>query len=303
MSTLDEVIDATLNDYLLTGQREPRNVLDSNPTSSSTSISLLYAPRGIQEGAKVAIDFEDCYVVASDAGAKTATLIRGQFGTTAAAHTSGATIWSNPKWTRAQILRAINSELKSLSGAGLFQMATEDLTFNSQIRGYDMDGVTPDDVISVYEIMADYPGPANAPVQISSFRVVRDAQAVDFPSGVGIIVNEPGHPGHPMRVLYRKRFTALTAADASTDVATAAGLDTEAHDLLSIGAAIRLVSGSEVRRSQLNAQPDTRRAEEIPPGAVLQSVNGLIKLRDQRLKEEKARLARRYPVRKVTAAY
>ena len=299
MSTLDEVIDATLNDYLLDGQREARNVLNSSPNSSATSIDLLYHPRGIQEGARIAIDFEDCYVVTSDVGAKTATIIRGQFGTTAAAHTSGATVWSNPKWSRAQVLRAINSELKALSGAGLYQMATVDLTFNSQVRGYDMTSVTPDDVISVYEIMADYPGPQNAPVQISSFRVVRDAQTADFASGIGIILNQPGHPGQTMRALYRKRFSAVTSAQAGTDLSSTAGLDAEAHDLLSVGAAIRLISGSEVRRSQRNAQPDTRRAEEIPPGAVLQSVNGLIKLRDQRLREEKARLARRYPARKI----
>jgi hypothetical protein len=34
----------------------------------------------------------------------------------------------------------------------------------------------------------------------------------------------------------------------------------------------------------------------------LQSVRGLMALREQRLKEEKARLARRYPARKVMAS-
>lgn len=299
MSTLDEVIDQTLNDYLLTGQREPRNVLTTTVTSGATGLAFDYSLRSIQEGAKLSLDFEDCYVVASDVGAKTATVIRGQFGTTGAAHTAGATVWVNPKWSRAQCLRAVNAELRALSGAGLYQMATVDLTFNSQVRGYDMTGVTPDDVISIYEIMADYPGPQNAPHQIRSYRVIRDAQTADFASGIGIILNEPGHPGQTIRVTYRKRFTAVASASASTDMATAAGLDVEAHDLLSIGAAIRLHSGSEIRRSQPNAQPDTRRAEDVPPGATLQSSKGLIALRDQRLREEKARLARRYPVRKV----
>ena len=299
MSTLDEVIDQTLNDYLLTGQREPRNVLATTVNTTETSLGFDHSLRSIQEGAKVSIDFEDTYVISSDVGTKTATVIRGQFGTAGVAHTAGGTVWVNPKWSRAQCLRAVNAELRALSGAGLYQMATVDLTFNSAIRGYDMTGVTPDDVVSIYEIMADYPGPQNAPVQIRSYRVVRDAQAADFASGIGIILNEAGHPGHTVRVTYRKRFTAVTSAEAATDLATAAGLDVEAHDLLSIGAAIRLHSGSEVRRSQLNAQPDTRRAEETPPGAVLQSSKGLIALRNQRLAEERARLARRYPVRKV----
>jgi hypothetical protein len=191
--------------------------------------------------------------------------------------------------------------LKSLSGAGLYQMATVDVTFNSQISGYDLTGVTPDDVISIYEVMSDYPGPQNSPVSISSFRVLRDAQAADFPSGIGILLNEPGHPGFTIRVVYRKRFTPVTAADAAVDMFTSSGLDTEAHDLLAIGSAIRLISGAEVRRSQWGAQPDTRRAEEVPPGATLQSARGLMALREQRIGEEKARLARRYPVRKLMA--
>jgi hypothetical protein len=302
VSTLDEVIDSALNDYLLTGQREVRNVLASDITSSATTLTTSYAVRGILEGARLCADYEDMYVVTSDSGAKTATVIRGQFGTTAAAHVTGATLWVNPKWSRAQLLRAVNDEIKSLSGAGLFQMVTVDLTFNSQISGYDMTGVTPDDVMSIYEIMADYPGPQNSPVPISSYRVLRDAQTADFPSGMGILLNEPGHPGHTIRVTYKTRFDTVTSADAATDLATAAGLDVEAHDLLSIGAAIRLVSGSEIRRSQLGAQPDTRRADEVPPGATLQSVRGLMALREQRLKEEKARLARRYPARKVMAS-
>jgi hypothetical protein len=302
VSTLDEVIDSALNDYLLTGQREVRNVLASDITSSATSLSVSYAVRGILEGARLAVDYEDMYVVTSDVGALTATVIRGQFGTTGAAHVTGATLWVNPKWSRAQLLRAVNDELQSLSGAGLYQMATVDLTFNSQISGYDMTGVSPDDVMSIYEVMADYPGPQNNPVPISSYRILRDAQAADFPSGMGILLNEPGHPGFTIRVAYKTRFTQVTSADSAIDLSTSSGLDVDAHDILSIGAAIRLVSGAEVRRSQLGAQPDTRRAEELPPGATLQSVRGLMALRDQRMKEEKARLARRYPARKVMAS-
>lgn len=299
MSTLNQVIDSTLYDYLLTGQREARNVLNSSPNSSATSIDLLYTPRGIQEGARISIDFEDCYVVSSDAGAKTATIIRGEWGSTAAAHSSGATIWVNPKWSRAQVLRAVNAELDSLSGLGLFQMATLDITYNSAVAGYDLTGLTPDDVLEIYEIRADAPGPQKGWRPITSWRLVRDAPTTDFPSGLGLILFEPANPGHTVRVIYKKRFTQLTTSDATTDLATAAGIDREAHDLVALGAAVRLVSGTEVRRSQQNAQADTRRAEEIPPGAVTQSYTGLVKQHEKRLREERSRLARRYPVRKA----
>lgn len=297
MATLDQVIDSCLTDYLLTGQREPRNVLQTTVDADDTTVALTYSVKGAQEGSRLAVDFEDCYVVASDPTAKTATVIRGQFGTSGAAHTAGATIWVNPKFSRAQILRAVNDELRSLSAAGLYQMATLDLTFLPTVMGYDFTGVTPDDVLDVYEVLADYPGPTTAWVPLTHYRVIRDAPSGDFPSGMGIVLNEGGHPGFTVRVTYKTRFTAMTSSQGASEVATVSGLDSEAHDLLAIGAAIRLVSGAEVRRSQLNAQPDTRRAEEVPPGATLQSVRGLMALREQRLAEEKARLARRYPVR------
>lgn len=297
MATLDATIDTCLTDYLLTGQREPRNVLATTVDSDDTAVVLTYTVRSAQEGARVSIDFEDSYVVSSDATAKTLTVIRAQFGTTAAAHTSGATVWVNPKWSRGQVLRAVNAELDSLSGLGLYRMATIDLTFNSAVAGYDMTGLTPDDVIDVYEVRADDPGPAQHWRPINQWTLIRDAPATDFASGLGLVLYEAGSPGHTVRVTYRKRFSQVTTADASTDLATSAGIDREAHDLVALGAAVRLMAGVEVRRSQLSAQPDTRRTEELPPGAVLQSYTGLVKQYEKRLREERSRLARRYPTR------
>ena len=297
MATLDATIDTALHDYLLTGQREPRNVLATTVDSDDTSVVLTYSVRSAQEGAKVSIDFEDSYVVSSEPTSKTLTVIRAQFGTTGAAHTSGATVWVNPKFSRAQVLRAVNAELDSLSGLGVFRMATVDLTFNRSVAGYDMTGLTPDDVIDVYEVRADDPGPSKGWRPITSWSLIRDAPTGDFTSGLGLVVFEPGSPGHTLRVTYRKRFSQVTTADASTDLATSAGIDREAHDLVALGAAVRLMSGVEVRRSQLNAQPDTRRAEDVPPGAVLQSYTGLVKQYEKRLREERNRLARRYPIR------
>lgn len=298
MATLDAVIDQCLNDYLLAGQREPRNVLDTTVNTSVTSLVLDYDVKGAQEGARVSLDFEDCYVVDSDAGTKTLTVIRGQFGSAAAAHTAGATVWVNPKWSRAQVLRALNAELDALSGLGLFQMATIDLTFNAAVQGYDLTGLTPDDVIDVYEVRADAPGPSKGWRPIESWRLIRDAPTGDFASGLGLVVFDSGFPGHTLRVTYKKRFTQLTAANAAQDVAPVAGLDREAHDLLALGTAIRLGVGLEVKRNQQSAQPDSRRSEDVPPGAAGGSMKWVRELRERRLGEEKSRLARRYPVRK-----
>lgn len=297
MATLNAVIDTCLSDYLLTGQREPRNVLNSSPNSSDTTFTLLYSLRSAQEGARLSVEFEDSYVVQVEPTSKVVTVIRGQFGSTAASHTSGDTVWVNPKFSRAQVLRAVNAELDDLTGEGIYRMATIDLTYNSAVAGYDMTGLTPDDVIDVYEVRADDPGPSQGWRPITNWSLIRDASTTDFASGLGLVLFEGGSPGHTVRVTYRKRFSQVTASDAGTDLATSAGIDREAHDLVALGAAVRLMSGVEVRRSQVSAQPDTRRAEELPPGAVLQSYTGLVKQYERRLRAERNRLARRYPIR------
>lgn len=224
-------------------------------------------------------------------------MIRGQYGTTGASHAAASTVWVNPKYSRFQVLRAINEELRSLSAAGLYRVTALDLTATATRSGYDMTGVTPDDVLDIVEVLADQPGPATHWQPISSYRLIRDASTTDFASGLGIVLNEPGYPGHTVRVTYKRRFSSVAIADAATALETSAGIDPEAHDIVAIGAAIRLLASREVRRSQLNAQPDTRRGEEVPPGASLQSARGLIALWERRIAEEKTRLARRYPSR------
>lgn len=295
MTTVDATVDAVLG-HLLDGQREARNVLTTTLDDNDTSVVLDHHPRGAQEGARVSIDFEDMYVFNTDVASQTLTVLRGDAGSTAAAHTSGAIVWVNPKWSRFQVLRAVNAELAALPARGVVGFATLDLTFSAPVAGYDLDGLTPDDVLDIYEVLADQPGPATHWRPISSWRLVRDAPD-DFPSGLGIVLNESGYPGHTVRVTYKTRFTAATPADGGDDLTEVAGIDANAHELVALGAALRLLAGREVRRNQLGAQPDTRRAEDVPPGASLQSSRGLQAVYDEELKAVKADQNRRYPSR------
>ena len=64
-----------------------------------------------------------------------------------------------------------------------------------------------------------------------------------------------------------------------------------------VGAQIRLMAGREVKRNFTESQGDTRRAEEVPAGAVGNSITNLLRLRRDRIQAEAARLARQYPLR------
>ena len=65
-------------------------------------------------------------------------------------------------------------------------------------------------------------------------------------------------------------------------------------DLPPLGAEIDLTLPREISRNFMESQPDPRKAQEVPAGAVSGSVNALINRRMQRMSEEADRLQRQY---------
>lgn len=298
MTTTADLIAECRNDYLMTGARDARNQLAADIIdTTSTGFSFTYDLGGIDVGAKVAVDLEDCYVWAATSGTKQATVSRGDFGSTAATHTTAATVLVNPIVSDAQILRQINSELQSLSSPanGLFQMKTVDVTYNASIDGYDLAGVT--DVISVYGLRYAAIGPQREYpwIDFGSWEHARSLDTAVFPSGQAIFVRGHVDPGRKVRVWYKAPYSPL--ATMTDDVATVTGMHVEAHDILPLGVAVILTAGREIRRNFNENQGDTRRAQEVPPGANLGANRGLMQQHATRVREEAARLNALYPMR------
>lgn len=298
MTTTADVIAECRNDYLMTGARDARNQLGAGVgDTTSTGFTFGYDLGPIDVGAKVCVDLEDCYVWAAVPGSKTATVSRGDFGSTASTHALGATVLVNPIVSDAQILRQVNSELQSLSSPanGLFQMKTVDVTYNASIDGYDLAGVT--DVISVYGLryaeigsQREYPW-----IDLGQWEHARSLDTTVFASGQAIFVRGHVDPGRKMRVWYKAPFTPL--ATMTDDVTTVTGLHAEAHDILPLGVAVILTAGREIRRNFTENQGDTRRAAEVPAGANLGANRGLMQQHAIRVREEAARLNALYPMR------
>jgi hypothetical protein len=57
------------------------------------------------------------------------------------------------------------------------------------------------------------------------------------------------------------------------------------------------LASREVKRNFIESQGDTRRADEVPSGAMNASVTNLLRLRRDRIQAEAARLNRQYPTR------
>lgn len=294
MTTLAELLAECRNDYLMTGTRDARNALSGSHNNSTTTFTFTYDVGTIDKGSRLSVDLEDVYVYAKNA--TTATVARGDFGTAAATHADGAKVLVNPRFSDAQILRAINHELQSLSSPanGLFQMKSVDVTFNAAIDGYDLTSVT--DVLSVYKLAYKDTGSSKEwpVIDNAGWQYIRDLSTAEFASGKAVFIRQGGWPGNAVRVWYRAPFTALSAV--TDNVLSTSGLHAEAHDILALGAAIRLTAGREIHRNFDETQGNTRRAVEVPPGANLGANRGLMQQYAKRVGEEQARLSAMYPV-------
>lgn len=295
MTTANDLIDATL-DWVLGGQDENVNVLASSPTSSDTALTFSYDLDGIVPGSMIGIDLEVMRVVDINSTSKTATVIRGQRGSTAASHAAGAVVQVSPRFSRWSVFRAINDDLDSLSGFGLFQMKTVEFTFNPSIMGYNLAGVT--DIDQIYSVRYEVPGVQKEwpLLRQSDFRFERDSATADFASGFSLTLYRQGYAGKKVRVAYKAPFTRMTAG--TDNVQTIAGLPASANDLPPLGASIRLISGHEAGRVGYERQPDVRRQAEVPVGSNISAAQGWMRLRQSRIDDELRRLSRRYPVRR-----
>lgn len=290
MTTAGNLVDRVAQN-LLAGTVEERNKIASSINASVTSIPVTYSLGSLAEQTVFEIESEMLYVWAVDVANKTLTVERGFGGTTAASHSSGTVLTVNPKFPRWQILQALNDELADLSSPmnGLYQIKTVDLSYNGSDRAIDMVGVT--SILDLYDVRWRYQDD-DYPV-VRNVRLMRDMPTTAFASGLALTF-DMGIGSGDVRVIYKDKYTPFST-EAST--LTSSGAGTELADLLVLGAQIRLIAPREIKRNFVESQGDTRRAEEVPAGAMNASITNLLRLRRDRIQAEAARLARLYPLR------
>ena len=291
MTTFHEVIERTRR-RLMTTQREALSSLSSAVVAADTAWPLTTSPR-FAENARLSCDLEDVYV--SGIGPSGANVLRGQYGSTAADHAEGATVHVNPSWSNWDIAQAVNDELADLSSPsnGLFRIRSVDFDYLAPTQGYTLSGVQ--DFLDVWRVRYNTPGPSNdwPIVPRGQWRTDQAADTTDFADGVQIVLREGGYPGHKVRVSYRATFDPLTGI--GDDITTVSGLHVEAHDILSLGAACRLLGGLGAQRALTTTQPDPRRSAETQSRDAAIALGPLLEQREMRVRAEAARLSRKYP--------
>lgn len=297
MATLGTWTAATRR-HLMSGRAEQRNTLSAPYTPGSGSLALTFASDGIVPGTRLTVGLNIFYVVVVPAGSLTITVIAAQEGSADVAAPAGDLVRVNPRFTDFEIVEALASDLADLSAPdnGLFQIRTVDLVAANGTLGYDLAGVA--DLIEIYDVRARQAGAGKDYSLLAKvdYRLDRSADVAVFASGLSLqLMDMPVPVGQGIRVLYRSGFTAPPTL--ATDLSTT-GLPATAWDIPPIGAAMRLVIPREVKRNFTEAATDTRRASEVPPGAVSNSARSLAAWRLQRIQAEAARLSATWPDRR-----
>ena len=290
MTTAGQLIDRVAGE-LLAGTVEERNKLATGVDASATTLTFTYPLSGLREGSVFEIGSEQFYVWTTNSSAKSAVVERGFNGTTAASHSADDIATINPRFPRSRVLQQLNADLADLSSPlnGLFRVKTVDIAYNGSDRMVNITGAT--DIQNLIDVRYRYLSD-DYPI-IRDVRLLSDMPTSDFASGFALAFDSYVRSG-TIRVVYRAPYGSFSAeSDTVADVGGSDYLD----DVLALGTQMRLMAGREVKRNFTESQGDTRRAEEVPSGAVANSMLQLQRLRRDRVMAEAARLNRQYPLR------
>ena len=291
MTTVATVLNRASR-QMLAGVVEERNKLATSLDDSATSVVLSYDLGGFRAGSVFEIESELFYVWEANTASKTLTVERGFGGTTAASHSANVLATVNPRFPRAQMFDAVNAELDDLSSTmnGLFRVVTTDLTYNGSDRQINITGSGT--IIELLDARLRYLADDH-PV-LNSVRLQTGLPTADFASGNTLVFDEPVMAG-TVRVRYKAPFTRATSE--SSDLTTNCFLPTTCDDIVETGVILRMMNGREIKRNFIESQGDTRRADEVPPGATRDSITNLARLRRERIIAEAARLKAQYPIK------
>jgi len=294
MSTAQTWIDNTRN-MLLSGYVEEMDVLTAAVSNTTVQqVTVQGVATSWAKGVVFEIGNEMFYVIDVNTAGNVISVFRGYGGSTPSTHAIGDMVRVSPKFPTFRIVQSLNDDLNDLSSPdnGLFQMKTTSFTYNASVDGYNLAGLTSDEINSIYSVTyADIGVEATEP-EVMSWTLKRNRDTSAFASGLALVLYTGAWPGQTVTVMYKSPLTQIT--DGTTALSTV-GLAATAYDLPPLGAAMALMTTTPIRREFLDAEGTSRLAEEVPPGAISASFRDLMGRRRARLQAESGRLVARYP--------
>jgi hypothetical protein len=215
---------------------------------------------------------------------------RGYMGTTPSPHAENARIILTPTFPVNMISQAINDTINSLYPK-LFQVSSTTFTFNAAQIAYPL----PDDARDVLYISWQTPGPSKEWLPVNHWRIDRMANVAAFNTNKTVNIYEKIVPGRTVQVYYSTIPTNLT--NSTDDFAEITGLPESSRDVVTLGAAYRLLSYVDTGRINLSSAEADLADTKLPSTAGASASKYVFALYQQRLQEESTKLQDRFPIR------
>jgi hypothetical protein len=215
---------------------------------------------------------------------------RGYQGTTPSPHAENAQVILTPTFPITMIQQAINDTINSLYPK-LFQVASVTFTFNAAQIAYAL----PDDARDVLYGSWQTPGPSKEWLPINRWRIDRMANVPAFNSTKTVNLYEKIVPGRTVQIYYSTIPSNLT--NYNDDFAAVTGLPESSRDVVTLGAAYRLLSYIDTGRINLSSAEADLADTKLPSTAGASASKYIFALYQQRLQEESTKLQDRFPIR------
>lgn len=283
---------------LYSGPSGRYDLLSGAINSSVTSLTLTDSANGVTLGTRLACGNE--LMLVRSVSSKTCTVMRGFFGTTAAAHADGDLIEVAPRFFYGDIVDTMQEEVRGWDNR-VFRVEQRQIDSSFSSRSYDLVGAI--DPLFLLSVTSATGSRWTEPIVTDNARTHSPAillggqDVATFPSGWCVQLEDfPTNLTTPLIVEWAEPFITDDWTD-TTDLEDDVGLVPSMFDILLYGTMARVMSGKEVGRTDLRASGEDRRAEEVPPGYLAKTAGELFQMRDRRLAVEANKLRGRYPYR------
>jgi hypothetical protein len=215
---------------------------------------------------------------------------RGWGGTTPSPHALNSQVTLTPTFPRVNVKKALNDTINSLYPK-LFAINSVTFSFNAAQVAYAL----PDDARDVLYVSWQTVGPSKEWLPVNRWRIDRMANVAAFNTTKTVNIYDKIQPGRTVQVYYSVIPNTLT--NNNDNFAAVTGLPESSRDVVTLGAAYRLLSYLDTGRINLSSAEADINDSKLPSTAGASASKYVFALYQQRLGEESVKLQDRFPIR------
>ena len=290
MATVGDLV-ADVRRRVYGSMTENVNLVQTSASAGQTSLQLELGVDGIQKGMLISSGLNVWFVKGVYSTDNTVFVIPGYDNSPQDAVAAGDMVYVRPRMTDWYAFNAINDQLRSLSSpdAGLYRIGTWVADVDPTYQTY----VVPQAALTMTNIIRvrwRWPGTTDVWTDMAPRHYRWNYSTVQ--NVVRLLISIPS--GTEIEFTYKAPFTLATSL--ADDPVADCGLSDSMLDIPSLGAAVELLQTTESRRTQITAQGDSRRPEEVPVSSNSSIAGQLQRMYKSRVQEEMSRLVTRIPI-------